>query len=70
MGQMTHIWKGARHGDAAFRRNRAAGVAHTNPGCSIVRWGGPCPFGQRTALPMTRRTLPFRPKNHLAPNAS
>ena len=35
---------------------RTAGAAHANPGCSYdLRWGGPCPFGQRTTPPVPRQ---------------
>src|SRR5215212_11400881 len=47
-----------------------AGAAYADTGLARdARWGGPCPFGQRTAPPIVTAwgTLPFRPKNHLAP---
>jgi hypothetical protein len=52
------------------RPQSKAGTGHADPGFAIdIRWGGPCPFGQRTAPPIVAAwgTLPFRPKNRLAP---
>src|SRR5215203_5135886 len=73
IGQLANIWRVGiheGHGRGRVRSRAKPEVCVSGPGFALgVRWGGPCPFGQRTAPPYVTAwgTLPLRSKNHLAP---